>query len=106
MHIKNGLVKEVKRQAKQREEQERLKAKYKIDENVRIVEKSNNFKFTVRMIARLWYLALNILLFILALIGSVALVYPASRQELLIIFMDLLGQLETLLGGTITCLMI
>lgn len=106
MYIKNGLVKEVKKQAKQKEEQERLRAKYNIDENVRIVEKSNNFKFTVKMIGKLWHLILNIVLFILALIGAIALVYPESRQELLIIFMDLLDQLNTLLGGIIACLMI
>lgn len=97
MKFKNGLIKEVKEQEREREEQQRLKNKYKIDEDVKIVEKTNMFKFIIRIGIRLWHVALNVVVYILALVGALALVYPNSRREIVIICLDLFGQLEALL---------
>lgn len=97
MAIKEGLVKQVKAQEKEREEQERLREKYKVDENVRIVEKSSNFKFAVKVMAKLWYIVVNVVLYILALIGALAIIYPETRQGVWKILEDILTQLEMFL---------
>ena len=44
---KKGLVNEVKADIAYEKEQEKLKEKYNLDEDVVVVEKSNAYKFTV-----------------------------------------------------------
>ena len=96
--LKNGLIKEVKEQQRIQEEQKRLKEKYHIEEeNVKVVEKSNTFKFAVKAISGIFRLIVNAIIYILALIGAVALVYPESREIIGLIFNDILQQVFSFL---------
>lgn len=91
--LKNGLIKEVKEQQRIQEEQKRLKEKYHIEEeNVKVVEKSNTFKFAVKAISNIFRLSVNAIIYILALIGAISLVYPESREIIFLIFNDILQQ--------------
>lgn len=91
--LKNGLIKEVKEQQRIQEEQKRLKEKYHIEEdNVKVVEKSNTFKFAVKAISNVFRLSVNAIIYILALIGAISLVYPESREIIVLIFNDILQQ--------------
>lgn len=87
MSIKIGLVKGIREEHEKSIEQQDLKEKYEIeDENVLIVEKPNWFKFFIRTFLQIFgttfRLVFRIILVTLAIIGSVALVYPAPRMEL------------------------
>lgn len=91
--IKGGFVTEVKEQKRIQEEQKRLKQKYNVeDENVKIVEKSNMFKFTVRTIGKLLKVIINIILYVLAFLGSISIIYPESRAVLIVILNDVINQ--------------
>ncbi len=82
------------------EKQESLKEKYDIapDKEVVVVEKSNTFKFTVKVLAGLIRICAAILLIIFAFIGIVALVYPEPRAELFEIYQMAREQLMLYLG--------
>lgn len=71
-----------------------MKDKYKLDENVVIVEKSNTVKFLIKTGIALIRIAVAITIFLLAVIGLISLVYPDTRHELgrqgLQIYRDLL----------------
>lgn len=71
-----------------------MQDKYKLEEDVVVVEKSNTIKFLVKMIAVLIKIVVTITIFLLAVIGLTALVYPDTRHELwlqgLQIYRDLL----------------
>lgn len=71
------------------------------DENVIIVEKSNNYKFTVNSIKALFKLICRVIIIILTIIGLIALVYPAPRSSLFMIINEALGQLQDNLGPLI-----
>lgn len=66
--------------------QEKLKDKFGIEgQDVVVVERTNTFKFTVNTFISLICLLRNITLIALALIGILALCYPAPRTEVLLI---------------------
>lgn len=91
--IKGGFIKEVKEQQRIEEEQKRLKEKYHIEEeNIKVVEKTNTFKFTMRILIGFLRLAVNFVLYLLALIGAISLIYPESREILIVIMNDILQQ--------------
>lgn len=61
------------------QEQDKLKKKYQIEENVRIIEKNNTFKFLIRTVAKIVRLVVNIIIFFLSLIGLSSILYPTTR---------------------------
>lgn len=64
------------------QEQDKLKKKYQIEENVRIIEKNNTFKFLIRTVAKIVRLVVNIIIFFLSLIGLSSILYPTIRALL------------------------
>lgn len=95
--IKNSLIREAKKRIKDQETQEHLQKKYHLDPNVRVVEKSNTLKFLLKFFSGLFRCVINIIVFALAFIGIVTLVYPEMRSmffELLInIIHEVIGYL-------------
>ena len=68
---------------KEKEHQESLKERYDIEEDVVVVEKTNTIKFLLKTMIGGTRLIIAILVFILALIGLTALIYPDSRGVLI-----------------------
>ncbi len=82
-----------------RQRQNRLKKKYKVaTDKVLVVEKSNMLKFSVNTLVKVVRLLLNILLFILASIGLLALVYPEPREDLYKIMIEVVNQIKTFIS--------
>lgn len=82
--FKGELVKQIREENEAQKEQIHLKEKYGMEkEDVVIIEKSNLAKFFVRTFARMIRIAANILIFVLAVTGLAALIYPVSRMELI-----------------------
>lgn len=71
----------------EKKENERKKKLYKTDDNVVIVEKSNSFitflKFIIINMIAIFKVILEIVIFILSVIGVVALLNASSREVLL-----------------------
>lgn len=92
--IKRSLVSQIKEQQEFEKQQKELKRKHRIDEkNVIVVEKSNMTKFLIRTIGNVVRISATILILILASIGLTTLLYPQIRNELLIIFHQIIEQL-------------
>lgn len=83
--------------AEEVKEQEALRKKYEIEENVVVKEKTFFGKFVLRYLKDIIKVLLSILFWILAGIGVFAVSYPDIRQELLIALSDVLGFVH--LGG-------
>lgn len=83
MSLKKGLVKQAKETQAIAKEQEELKEKYNIEEDVVVVEKSNTIKFLIKYTTAFIHLVFRIILVVLAFIGLCSLIYPAPRQELI-----------------------
>lgn len=81
--FKNQLVEQMKQEEKEKEHQESLKERYDIEEDVVVVEKTNTIKFLLKTVLGGARLIIAILVFILALIGLTALIYPDSRSLLI-----------------------
>lgn len=81
--FKNQLVEQMKQEEKEKEHQESLKERYDIEEDVVVVEKTNTIKFLLKTMIGGARLIIAILVFILALIGLTALIYPDSRSLLM-----------------------
>ena len=81
--FKNQLVEQMKQEEKEKEHQESLKERYDIEEDVVVVEKTNTIKFLLKTMLGGARLIIAILVFILALIGLTALIYPDSRSLLI-----------------------
>lgn len=81
--FKNQLVEQMKQEEKEKEHQESLKERYDIEEDVVVVEKTNTIKFLLKTMIGGARLIIAILVFILALIGLTALIYPDSRSLLI-----------------------
>jgi len=81
--FKNQLVEQMKQEEKEKEHQESLKERYDIEEDVVVVEKTNTIKFLLKTMIGGARLIIAILVFILALIGLTALIYPNSRSLLI-----------------------
>ena len=77
--FKNQLVEQMKQEEREKEHQER----YDIEEDVVVVEKTNTIKFLLKTMIGGARLIIAILVFILALIGLTALIYPDSRSLLI-----------------------
>ena len=81
--FKNQLVEQMKQEEREKEHQESLKERYDIEEDVVVVEKTNTIKFLLKTMIGGARLIITILVFILALIGLTALIYPDSRSLLI-----------------------
>ena len=81
--FKNQLVEQMKQEEREKEHQESLKERYDIEEDVVVVEKTNTIKFLLKTMLGGVRLIIAILVFILALIGLTALIYPDSRSLLI-----------------------
>ena len=81
--FKNQLVEQMKQEEREKEQQESLKERYDIEEDVVVVEKTNTIKFLLKTMLGGARLIIAILVFILALIGLTALIYPDSRSLLI-----------------------
>lgn len=88
--IKTGLLQEYRQKTKTAQEQTALKEKHGItDKDVVVIEKSNMAKFSVKVIASVIRICATIVIFTLAVIGVVALLYPVPREELLKIWKEI-----------------
>lgn len=84
----------------QEKRQDKLKEKFGIKgKNVVVVERDNMFKFTVKSLVALIRFSATILILGLALTGIVALFYEAPREELLVIFQQVYGEIETAISA-------
>lgn len=92
--FKNGLVEQIKQEEKEELHQEELKEKYNIEEDIVVVEKSNMVKFLTKTIAGFVRVMAGILLYLLAIVGLAALLFPESRgvlwEQAKIVFQDIL----------------
>lgn len=80
---KNAFVSGYNKKLEEAEKQSKLKHKHKIeDENVLIVEKTNTWKFTIRVLILLVKTAAWIILVAFAAVGVLSLIYPETRMEL------------------------
>lgn len=77
------LVTEIKREKDQENKQKKLHEKYNVQEDIMIIEKNNMMKFIVHTIGRVIKVITEIVIFILAVVGLAALIFPETRQELL-----------------------
>lgn len=92
--LKVGLVKQARELQREAANQQELKEKYRIDEDVLIVEKTNTLKFLLRYGTDFLQLVFRIILIGLAFIGLCSLVYPAPRQAMFQLFSDTFNQLS------------
>lgn len=67
---------------KERQEQEELRKKYDIKEEVVVKETSNMGKFMIKSIGGVIRIIATVAVLILAAIGIITLIYPESRQIL------------------------
>lgn len=96
--FKSNFVQAAKREQEREREQERLRKKHHVeDEGIVVVEKNNMVKFLIRNLARLIRIFATILLFTLATIGLLALVYPNVRIELLQVIQQIGMELHRML---------
>lgn len=94
MKFKSGLYQEFTEKKKENEEQTRLQQKYKVDSSVKVVEKTNMVKFSVKLISSILRWVARIIIFLLAGIGLIALIYPSCRTALLEVSEDIIYQLQ------------
>ena len=78
----NGLVDQVKKENELENRQKKLHKKYHVPDDVVIVEKDNTIKFFVRTTGNVVKLIAGVVIFVLAVIGVAALIFPESRHEL------------------------
>lgn len=100
MKYKRGLVKDIEEQRLFEKEQKELKKKHHIseqDERI-VVEKDNMTKFFIRTGGSLVRIVANICIGALAIIGLAALVYPAPRAELLVVWKTIVEELLGFIG--------
>ena len=95
MKYKRGLVKDIEEQRLFEKGQKELEKKHHISrqEDRNGVKKDNMTKFFIRTGGSLVRIAANICIGALAIIGLAALVYPAPRAELLVVWKTILEEL-------------
>ncbi len=95
--FKNSFVTKHKEDEKQLREQQRLKEKHHIADDVVVVEKSNMTKFAAKLVVRLVKLIATLCLLTLAAIGLTCLIYPDTREAFLAIFGQVISDAETMI---------
>lgn len=81
--FRSSLVKQIREDEKERLHQEELKQKYDIKDNTVVVEKSNTIKFVTKTIIGLVRFLAALIVFLLAITGLAAILYPDSRNILI-----------------------
>lgn len=84
---------EIKREE---EQQRRLQEKYQVDPTVKVVETNMFWRSLADMVGRILRMLFQIIIFGLALSGAIGLVYPAPREELLKVYLDIWNQILTI----------
>lgn len=92
--FKNTLVKGIKEEQEQKQKQAKLRSKHHIEaDNVMVVEKANLLKFLVRTLGKMIQVVATVIIFSLAVIGLLALVYPEVREEILQVLQRIINEL-------------
>lgn len=78
----------------EKERQRVLHEKHNISEEILIVEKSNIFKFLVRVLIGGLKLCATISIICLASVGLIGLIYPETREAYVAIYEQIMSQLE------------
>ena len=93
---KKGLVGEIKAEKAFEKKQEDLKEKYNLDveKGVVVVEKTNAYKFTIKILIGFLKMIATICLLTLASIGLITLIYPETRQAFTNVMNDIIYQLS------------
>ena len=86
--FKKGLVNDIRDEYDREEKQKKLREKYETPEDVLIVEKDNT---VIKLVV-------GIIIFILAVIGLTAIIYPETRNELIHQGMAVIKELKGYLG--------
>ena len=94
--FKKGLVNDIRDEYDREEKQKKLREKYETPEDVLIVD--NTVKFFVRTTGNVIKLVVGIIIFILAVIGLTAIIYPETRNELIHQGMAVIKELKGYLG--------
>lgn len=94
---KKRIVQDIKEKHEFEREQKALKEKHHLDTEKIVVEKSNMVKFTVNTVKGLIRIIAMILLLSLAMIGLMAVIYPAPREALADILYEIYEQIITFL---------
>lgn len=88
MEIKKGLIQEYEEQLREEAAQEKLREKYDVPDNVKIVEKKTTLQFIVRTAGVIIRTAFGALMIVLAAAGLIAIIYPQPRAELFSVLLD------------------
>lgn len=83
----------IKEDARFRQQQEKLHAKYEEPEDVIIKETSNMAKFTVKTLGTILRMVATVVVMILAAVGIMSLVYGNVRYELMLVMDSIFTQL-------------
>lgn len=92
--LKNGLYKRVVENEMEEKRQRELRIKYNVEDNIKIIEKSNMAKFTIKTIEKIIRMLANIVIYVLAATGGIALIYPSCRNEIIVILQNVIQQLH------------
>ena len=95
--FKNSLITKYKEDEKQLREQQKLKEKHHIADDVVVIEKSNMTKFTAKLVVRLVKLIATLCLLTLAAIGLTCLIYPDTRETFFAIFGQVITDTQTMI---------
>lgn len=92
-------AKKIKEEREFKEEQDRLHKKHEgIDENKVIVETSNTYKFTLSFLRGALKTTCTIIIFILAAIGLITVIYPNVREELMVVVQAVIDEVMRMIG--------
>mgnify|MGYP003199142239 FL=1 len=96
--LKKGLVREVEEKIQKEKNQEALRKKYNIEEDIIVVEKSNTIKFLIKLFISFCKTVFVIIVTLLGTIGSLTLIYSNIRVEFLIVIERIISQALSMLG--------
>jgi len=96
--FKTGFVTGYKIEKEEAERQEKLRKNNGIeDENIVVVEKSNMTKFIIKTATAIITKVAQCLIFILAIIGLMTLIYPETRDTFLLIVNNTISEIVKLI---------
>ncbi len=88
----------VEKKLAQDKQNTKLKEKYKIDENVVVVEKTNTFKFILSTAKGVIKTICTVAILLLACIGLYLLIIPERREVLIRDISDVINQIQSFIG--------
>lgn len=96
--FRKSLVKQVREEQQEEKRQIQLKQKYQVtNPDIMVVEKSNTIKFMTKTVIALVKTVASIAIFLLSVVGLMALIYPETRNGLINQGWHLLGELRQML---------